>query len=65
MTEPEQDVPTRTPHPAPGAGQPTGPGATAGLPGQNSTADSESPDEDLADTTLMGDVAPPGPSDAR
>jgi hypothetical protein len=64
MTEPEQDVPTPA-HPAPGAGQPTGPGATAGLPGQNSTADSEMADEDLAGTTLMGDVAPPGPSDAR
>ena len=48
-----------------GATLPSGPGATAGLPGENSGTGAGTPDDDLKDTTLMGAVAPPGPSDAR
>ena len=44
---------------------PSGPGATAGLPGENSGTGAGTPDEELKDTTLMGDVAPPGDSDVR
>ena len=44
---------------------PTGPGATAGLPGENSMDGGGLDVDELDDTTLMGDVAPPGPSDAR
>lgn len=44
---------------------PTGPGATGGLPGDNSTADSESPVEETRDTVAGGGVAPVGDPDAR
>ena len=48
-----------------GARLPSGPGATAGLPGENSSDGGGLDVDELDDTTLMGDVAPPGPSDTR
>ena len=45
---------------APGGGRlPPGPGATAGLPGENSAAGAETDVDELDDTPLMADVAPP------
>ncbi len=44
---------------------PTGPGATGGLPGDNSTADSESPVEETRDTVAGTGVAPLEEPDQR
>ena len=56
----DDDVRTRSGEPLP-----SGPGATAGLPGENSGTGAGTPVEELRDTTLAGDVAPPGDPDVR
>jgi hypothetical protein len=62
MTDPDDVDDLRAPG---GERLPTGPGATAGLPGDNSADGGGLDVDDLDDTTLMGDVAPPGPTDVR
>ena len=64
MTTPRDDSADDVTSPS-GDTLPSGPGATAGLPGDNSGTGAGTPDEELRDTTLMGDVAPPGGPDQR